>query len=101
MDAVLSLCFHRNLAGVFEQERVSYSELYELRDATDLLNTEYNSHIVTEFPFNGIGILVQVNRVMAMRGGALDCRCNMRQNKRPPRSSNCFNGLISPKYMVA
>ncbi|CAM9922367.1 unnamed protein product, partial [Scytosiphon promiscuus] len=41
-------------------ERVSSSDLAALLDGTAALNAEYNSDIITEFPFNGIGILDKV-----------------------------------------
>lgn len=43
-----------------KQERISGKDLEAFLARTKALNIKYNSHIVTEFAFNGFGILEQV-----------------------------------------
>lgn len=42
------------------QERISGDDLEDFLARTQKLNSEYNSEIVTEFAFNGMGILEKV-----------------------------------------
>jgi len=44
----------------WRQVRTSGDDLRKLLTATQALNTKYNAEIVTEFPFNGFGILEEV-----------------------------------------
>eukprot|EP00904_Undaria_pinnatifida_P003101 jgi/Undpi1/12792/HiC_scaffold_7.g02459.m1 len=56
--------------GVFEydgdlnegaEQRATAANMQTFRDAEDSLNAQYGSNIVTEFPFNGLGILEKVD----------------------------------------
>lgn len=42
------------------KERISSDDLLALLEGTAALNAEYNSSIITEFPFNAVGILDKV-----------------------------------------
>lgn len=44
------------------QERITGQDLYDLLAATRDINSAYNAEIVTEFPYNGFGILEKVRR---------------------------------------
>lgn len=56
--------FHNHASrSTYIKERVSSDDLAALLEGTAALNAEYNSEIITEFPFNGIGILDKVGRV--------------------------------------
>lgn len=43
-----------------QEERISGEELEDFLSATEALNKLYNAEIITEFPFNALGILEKV-----------------------------------------
>lgn len=53
----LLLCYNK-CGG--EQVRMSGSDLETHLSVTEALNAEFNAELVTEFPFNGLGILEKV-----------------------------------------
>lgn len=45
------------------KQRATAANMQAFKDAEDSLNAQYGSNIVTEFPFNGLGILEKVMRL--------------------------------------
>lgn len=58
-DRFTSLCFGKS-GKRGQEERISGEELEDFLSATEALNRRYNAEIITEFPFNALGILEKV-----------------------------------------